>query len=353
MRALFVLLPLAACTSAVDEDTDPIDADGEDTDPAWRATAEPCAPRGALTECAVVGHPDRSMWVLIPDGLDLSAPVDVVIALHGGGGNAFAGLAITCPPGRGGRADLDDPGCLHRAVASAGAVLIAPNGSDVSGDGRRTWNAGGGEDGWHCVSAGACEAGTDDEAYLDAVLDTVSGWSRVVPSRTFLTGLSNGGALTHRLACTRAEAFAAIASVGAANQYATVEDCEPVEQVAVLQVHGDGDTCWTWETTDRSCGPGRFGRKIGAEPSAWEWASRNGCGASTRRETWPDADGNGLDTLATRWEGCDADVALWRIRGHGHTWPDGLQYQPAQDIGPTDRDFGPARIVDWLLAHRR
>jgi poly(3-hydroxybutyrate) depolymerase len=328
-------------------------ADTADTDAPWEATAEPCADRDSLTECEVNGHPDRSMWVLIPDGLDLSEPVDVVVALHGGGGNAFSGLAITCPPGPNGRADLEDPSCLHRAVASAGAILVAPNGSDVGGRGAHTWNAGGGEDGWHCVSAGACLTGVDDEAYMDAVLDTVATWANVDPSRTFLTGLSNGGALTHRLACTRADRFAAIASVGSANQFATIESCDPVAPVAVLQVHGDGDACWTWETTDQSCGPGRFDQKIGAQPSAEGWADRNGCGQPTVGEPWPDDDGNGLDTVATTWSDCEADVVLWRMRGHGHTWPNGLQYQPADKIGPTDREFGPERIVGWLLEHGR
>lgn len=360
------VLTLAGCQSASVSplsrdagevsDTSSTHEDGAESD-AYEADARteldpPCAQPGALAECDVPGFPNRSMWVYIPETLDLSERVDLLVAFHGGGGSARTGLAITCPPNPGGRPDMTAETCLHELAEREGFVLVAPNGSDVGGTGRRTFNAGGGADGWQCVSAGACRAGIDEEAYLDAVLDYVSTWASVDARRTFLTGLSNGGALAHKLACTRSNRVAAIASVGAANQFATVEDCTPDEPVSILQVHGEGDPCWTYETTDTSCAEGFFAKKVGAVVSANAWAQRNGCDGSESLPPEDDVDGNGLPTQLTRWQDCDSAVELWSIEEHGHTWPDGFQDLPTDRIGPTDRDWSAARIWSWLADER-
>ena len=338
-----------------DTGSTPEDGAGNDAPEADARTElePPCAEPGVLAECDVPDFPDRSMWVYIPEEPALSEPVDLLVAFHGGGGSARSGLAITCPPNTQGRPDMTAGTCLHGLAEQEGFVLVAPNGSDVAGTGRRTFNAGGGEDGWQCVSAGACQAGVDEEAYLDAVLDHVGTWAHIDAGRTFLTGLSNGGALAHKLACTRSERVAAIASVGAANQFATVEDCTPDEPVAILQVNGEGDPCWTYETSDTSCAAGVFARKVGAVPSASDWAQRNGCDGSETLPPEDDGDGNGLRTRFTRWRGCDSAVELWTIEEHGHTWPDGFQYLPPDQIGPTDRDWSTARIWNWLTENRR
>ncbi len=92
---------------------------------------------------------------------------------------------------------------------------------------------------------------------------------------------------------------------------------------------------------------------MGATESTADWAARNGCSAGPMEAVEPDVDGDGEATVASTWSGCAADVALLRVEGMGHTWPDGFQYGPAATIGPVRGDWGNARIVEWLLAHRR
>lgn len=171
--------------------------------------------------------------------------------------------------------------------------------------GPRTWNAGGGRDGWHRVSAGARVAGSDDVAYLDEV----ETWANVDQEATFAVGMSNGGAMVHRYACMRSSRVSAIASVRAANQHATLAGCAVDEPVAVLHVHGDDDACWTVKESSTSCGPGMFGRKIGVLDSAAGWATRLSCSGSQTLPPEPDVDGNGHQTEVTRWMGCTADAA--------------------------------------------
>ena len=114
--------------------------------------AEPPAP-GALTSCAAVE--DRPYDVVLPEG---AGPHPVLLVLHGGGGRPSGARKVTCLDG-----DLDDPGCIDRVATAAGMIVVFPAGVK-GGLGTRTWNAGGGVDGWQCVSGKACEEGSDDGA---------------------------------------------------------------------------------------------------------------------------------------------------------------------------------------------
>jgi polyhydroxybutyrate depolymerase len=320
----------------------------------WAPTLEPCVEPGVVGECALPGYPDRPCAVFLPAGVDRAAPTPLVVNLHGGGGEALGGWAITCPDDGTGSPDLRSPACLHRIADAEGFVAVFPNGTGTGAAPEvRTWNAGGGEDGWHCVSGEACLAGVDDEAYLRAVLAHVEAWLHVDRGATFATGLSNGAALAHRAACTMADRFVAVAPVGGANQCAALEACAPVQPVAVLHIHGDADPCWTCAESDESCAPGTFGRKVGAWESTAAWAARNGCGPTPTEGREADVDGDGGGTRTYGWAGCEAEVSLLRLEGAGHTCPGGFGYQPAEVIGTVSHDWDLRRVWSWFDAHRR
>jgi polyhydroxybutyrate depolymerase len=311
--------------------------------------APPFATAGSFTPCDVTGWPDRPVVVFRPATHDVSRPTPVVVLLHGGNGNPESGIDSTCPDG-----DRSRASCLHQVASARGFVLVVPSGTRSSPTGpQRQWNAGGGSGGWHCVGAQACAAGIDDARYLDAVLDGLEQWMRVDRGAVFVTGLSNGGALAHRLACERAERYAAIAPIGGANQFATTRPCTPSRPVALLHVHGTQDLCWTYPTSGDTCLGATVGRKVGALESSSGWALRNGCSSGPVEAPERDVDGDGLFTTALTWQGCAAETTLLRLEGAGHTWPDGRQYLPAPDIGPTSRDWGSERLWAFFARNRR
>lgn len=324
---------------------------------AWAACADP----GVISECAVPGWDDRPALVYVPTTLARGSAAPVVLLLHGGSGNAASGIDLTCPGG-----DRAQPSCLHRIAERRGFVLVSPNGTRLNPPAaNRAWNAGGGGaraagGSWQCVGGSVCQAGVDDLAYVRGVLAALPGWTGLPVSALYAMGLSNGGALAHRLACTLGPPLAGIAAVGAGNQYATGQPCQPSAPVAMLAIHGTGDLCWRFAESDRTCVIAQpVGYKVGAQESAEGWALRNGCAAAPRVNAEADTDGDGLRTVTLSWTGCAAPVALYSLEGApprapgdgaGHTYPDGAQYLSATEIGPTLRDWSMERAWDFLVA---
>ncbi len=215
------------------------------TDDARTAGAAGCAEPGRWGDCEVTGHDDRGYDIYVPNRA-ASEAVPLVLALHGAGGRSDVAITTTCADG-----DRSDDSCLHAIAEDDGFAVVYPNGSGfLPFRRRRVWNAGGGGD-WDCTSGRACEDDVDDIAYIKAVLDDVEGWLDVDPGHISVVGHSNGGAMSHRLACELSDRVTAIAAVGGTNQFATTAACAPEQPVAIMQVHGTDDSCWTYETSDR------------------------------------------------------------------------------------------------------
>ncbi|MBI5607590.1 MAG: hypothetical protein HY902_01770 [Deltaproteobacteria bacterium] len=300
------------------------------------ATLAPCARPAAGTrmECPVAGEPKRAFTLHVPANWDGHSSLPVVVAFHGGGGSRASADRVTCPGGA-----TDSPLCFSARAQAHGFAVVLPDGtgsrvlSNV-----RTWNAGGGHDDWNCTSGHACQSGVNDAAYFDALLQEVGALLPIDNKRIFLTGLSNGGAMAHRLACERSAVVAAIATVGAGNQFAAAGGACP-NPVPVLHIHGTADPCWTYETSQQACSGDNNGRKIGAEPSVAGWVARNKCSATFADEDIPDAASDGTRTTRRTWQGCSAPVQLLRVDGGGHTWPGGHPYLPTKTVGPVSQDF--------------
>lgn len=215
--------------------------------------------------------------------------------------------------------------------------------------GARTWNAGGGVGEFRCTSGRACEEDVDDVAYLEAVLDRVSQQMSVDVDRVFVTGLSNGGAMSYRLACELSERIAAIVPIGGAMQLTTSHSCEPDQPVPIMHIHGSDDPCWRYDGGVPDCPTAQSGLEhVSVQRTLEEWAALKGCSSDPVQSTLPDTAEDGTSTVVLTYEGCDSDLIEVRIEGGGHTWPNGHQYLGERAIGVVPRDWGNEVILDFF-----
>ena len=278
---------------------------------------------GNATNALVAARPYR---LLAPSTLDPRKTYPLVLVLHGWGGTSQ---------------HVERYYQLGPLVEERGFLIAYPEGTEethprhIWGGHRRFWNA----------TDACCNfygAGVDDVVYLDAVIDDVSAHYRVDAKRVFVMGLSNGGYMSHRYACDRANRVAAIVSQAGA-MWADTTRCKPSEPVAVLQIHGADDEVVPYDGEDNSARGGS--RLPSAHQSASVWAAFDNCDATPDTSGPPRdlveagfrTDAAEAETTTERWTGCRG-VELWTMRGAGHV------PRPHQPLwGRT--------IYDWLASH--
>jgi len=287
--------------------------------------------------CGMPGWEERGFALHLPPNFDTGSNFPVVLVLHGGASDATKMRGYTCGE-RGG----DRTGCLDDVAEREGFVTVYAEGTPTAGlSGIRAWNAGGGMNGFRCVSGPACRDGVDDIAFTRNLLDELGRLFRVERTRVYVAGFSNGGAMAHRLACELSDRFAAIAAVSGANQAAEVQGCEPSRPVPILQIHGSGDPCWLFTGGAGACFEEEGEDYVGVSNSMTGWARRHHCSLLPPMMDLLDDVDPGDETRVERstWRGCDASLVLMKIGGGGHTWPSGEQFRPVSEVGRVSHDI--------------
>lgn len=240
----------------------------------------------------------RKYLLHIPAQRDPGKPLPLVIAFHGGGGHAEY-MADDARYGWVGKADKE------------GFAVVFPNGySKLPGGRFATWNAG------QCCGD-ARDRNIDDVGFVRALVADVRRKLAIDPTRIFATGMSNGGMLSHRLACDAADLVRAVASVAGTD--ATV-GCKPSRPVSVLHIHARDDTHVLFNGgagKDAFRDPSKVFDFVSVPDTLARWAGRDHCGPNPRRI---------LDTpgaYCEAYSGCEGGVKLQLCvtEAGGHTWP--------------------------------
>ncbi|MEA3245117.1 MAG: PHB depolymerase family esterase [Gemmatimonadota bacterium] len=280
------------------------------------------------------GDRNRAYIVHVPPAARDSRALPVLLAFHGGGGEA-AGFQEY--------AGLD-------AVADREGFLVAyPYGTGVLPRRLLTWNAG------ECCGY-AMNQNVDDVGFAIAVLDDVAKRTAVDPARTWATGHSNGAMMAYRLAAARADRIAAIVPVGGAYDLAVFTPSRPV---AVLDIHSVDDPRALY---DGGLGPPFPGTNVRSShrpvmEGLERWRARNGCAATTHVvESRTGTAAEGAKQTATRiaWDGCApaAPVEHWKLTGVGHGWPGNARPELRESlIGPSTTVISAAEEV-WKFVSR-
>lgn len=289
-----------------------------DAPPATTATptpaTPPCAGKAALSGdldwSMKVGGKDRTVHVHVPKAYDPAKPTPVVLSFHGLGSNA---------------AEQNVLAHMTEKADSASFIAVHPEGIGAAS---QSWNAGA------CCGEAASSA-IDDVGFVSKIIDELESKLCVDAHRVFATGMSNGGFISHRLACELSTRIAAVAPVAGVLGIPT---CNPTRPMSVFQFHGTLDALVPY------AGSPSLGFPSVAQTLSG-WAGRSGCNL-TPRETSK----KGEVTCVT-YDGCKAgaEVNLCTVSGGGHTWPGGF---PVPSLGHTTTDIVATDAMwDFFVKH--
>jgi polyhydroxybutyrate depolymerase len=284
----------------------------------------------------------RTYNLHIPPGLDLSRPAPLVFAFHGGGQSAasFEGFAHVQP-----KAD------------SSGFILVEPEGTiaipGLSPGTLDVWNAGN-----CCELAAQINTNVDDVGFVRAMIDTISQQVCIDPKRIFATGFSNGGMLSHRLACQLSDKIAAIVAVsgGIGNvdldmtPPETLFQCNPGRKVPVLHIHGTQDACYPY---DGGWGPLSVVTFESVSVTIQNWLGLNGCSQSPPSTVLA----KGATTCQLYPCPQTGEVELCTIDGGGHYWPGGGDWAGSEvfcgsNQGALTSDISANDVFwSWFMSH--
>jgi polyhydroxybutyrate depolymerase len=182
--------------------------------------------------------------------------------------------------------------------------------------------------------SGALPGKPDDVAYLREVIPAAVRAACADPARVGVTGVSNGGGMTARLACDAADLIAGAAPV--AGGYRSLPGCHPARPVPILEIHGAADQIVPYR------GTGSNG--AGSVPAfLTQWRRLDGCRGSASRLT-PRS-----NVVELRWSRCaDGTVVQHdRIVDADHGWPGEDDLDGASEFASTHRTWA------FLSAFRR
>lgn len=210
---------------------------------------------------------------------------------------------------------------------TANFLMVYPNGT-YSGT-SRFWNA------------GISPLAVNDISFLSNLIDSLKAYYNIDLNRVYSTGMSNGGFMSHTLACELSNRIAAIASVTGSifiTQYGT--NCHPTRPVPVMQIHGTADATVPY-LGNSTMQP--------IDSVVNYWVRKNNCNSVPTMSAVPNinvTDGCTADHFVYSAGTSGSTVEHYRINGGGHTWPGA-----PVTIGVTNQDFNASKEI-WRFFNK-
>ncbi len=238
----------------------------------------------------------RIAHVHVPKSYDPGKAIPVVLNFHGYSSNADQQILLSH---------------MNEKADATGFVAVHAEGTGTP----QSWNAG-------LCCGQAVQNMVDDVGFVKKILDELDAKLCIDKKRIFATGMSNGGFLSHRLACELSDRIAAVAPVAGVNG---LSSCTPTRPMSVHHFHGTADTVIPYNGGGATNAPGVIATMDG-------WAKRSNCRLPARQTT------KRGDVTCVTYDGCDAgaEVSLCTIDQGGHTWPGGT---PVPPLGKTSTDI--------------
>lgn len=259
-----------------------------------------------IEENIMVDSIKRSFISYIPSVTDKDYKMPLIISLHGG---------FASPKGQFHLADF-------RPIADKDKfIVICPASKHI----------------WH---DGKNNGGIDDVKFIDRLITYAIDTYHADPQRVYITGISNGGFMTSRLACQLYKRIAAIAVVAASLDVNEGYDVQ--SPMPVIYMHGTKDKIVSYN------GGKMFGRQIYSQKEILQkWVKLDGCNPEPVITNIPDTAKDSTSVIKEEYfnPANGLKVVGYTINNGGHTWPGGWQFMPEFIVGKTTKNLNACQVI--------
>jgi polyhydroxybutyrate depolymerase len=261
-----------------------------------------------IIDSILSGNLQRTYRLYVPKNYDSQKPSSLIVDMHGYSSNAMQQQAYSN---------------FMPIADTANFFVVYPNGTVYNG--MQFWNAG--------LSTGL----VNDVAFISDLIDHIRSQFTIDVNSVYSCGMSNGGFMSHTLACSLNNKIAAIASVTGSmfvTQYGT---CVPGRVVPVMQIHGTADNTVPYIGNTSM---------IAIDTLMKYWVRHDQCNPVPEVTNVPDvnlADSCSAIHYVYKDGSLGTSCELYKIIGGGHSWP-GSPYK----IAVTNEDFNASEKI-WLF----
>ena len=194
----------------------------------------------------------RDFILYLPPNYSSSDSLALLFVFHGGGSDM---------------ASLQKGTKWDSIAAKENFVVVYPNGIN------KNWNDG------RLVEANIGKELGDDTTFVAQLNDYLLSSGKINPNKVFVTGVSNGGFMSQKVACDLTSRFAAIAPIATAVSQTYLNDCKPSRQMPIIWFEGTADPLIPFnggELTNSLLGINQSrGTVLSAEESIKFWNQKN------------------------------------------------------------------------------
>jgi polyhydroxybutyrate depolymerase len=276
----------------------------------------------------------RTFLYYIPaNAKDLQRKLPLVLVLHGGSGSPEGMEKLTFNR-------------FNELADRDGCIVVYPAGID------KNWN-----DGRDVPESKAFKDNIDDVGFISALIDEFIQDHNADAHRVYVTGISNGGIFSTRLACELAGKLAAAAPLSGSMPSNLPGNCSPEDPISMLFINGDADPLVPFKGGQVHFFNRKRGEVIPVMEAVRIWAKLDGCNGAPVTESLPPKDPKDptrVDKVTYPVSKNGSEVVAYVIHGGGHTWPNGWRYLGEWAVGKVSHQLDATDVIwEFFKRHSR
>ena len=243
--------------------------------------------------------------------------IPLLVALHGGGGTNQQFITHTKHR-------------FNQLADTENFYVVYPQGLE------KGWN-----DGRNDLKQFASENNIDDVGFIQKLILKLKAKYNIDEKRVFVTGISNGGFMSFRLACELREEINAIAPLTATISEEVFNNCTGTSNVGLMLMNGTEDPIVPYNGGYVELFGKKRGKITSTQTTIQRWLEMLGCKDEPIIQNLPDTKNDGTTVTKFDYQQCrsNSSVSLYRINGGGHTWPSAKPTILKRIVGKMSRDI--------------